>query len=88
MQGVDQTVKLTWKDLSEAELRAALARVKGGGDAQASMRLIEFFHRRIRDGLPYDQTVLLEFLEHVFGRILEGRTADDALGLNRRPDTQ
>jgi hypothetical protein len=80
---VDRTVKLTWKDISEAELRAALADAKGGSDPRASLRLIEYFHRRIRDNLPYDQTILFEYLEHAFGRIIDGEPADRALGLAR-----
>ena len=77
---VDRTVKLTWKDISEAELRAALADAKNGTDAAAAMKLIEYFYRRIQDKLPYDQTILFEYLEHVFGRIVEGQPADRALG--------
>ena len=78
---VDRTVKLTWKDISEAELRSALASVKGGSDPAASMKLIEYFYRRIQDKLPYDQTILFEYLEHVFGRLVEGQPANRALGL-------
>ncbi len=80
----DQTVKLTWKDLSEAELRAALAGVKSGSDPAASMKLIEYYYKRIHDNLPYDQTILFEYLDHVFGRIVEGQPADRAFGLERQ----
>jgi hypothetical protein len=80
----DRTVKLTWQDISEAELRAALADVKRGADPAASLRLIEYFYRRLRDNLPYDQTILFEYLEHAFGRIVDGEPADRALGLARQ----
>ena len=69
---VDRTVKLTWKEVSDADLRAALAGAKDGSDPAASMKLIEYFYRRIHDNLPYDQTILFEYLDHVFGRIVEG----------------
>ncbi len=80
----DRTVKLTWKDVSEAELRSALASAKSGSDPAASMQLVEYFYRRIRDKLPYDQTILFEYLEHVFGRIVEGQPTDRALGFERQ----
>jgi len=80
----DRTVKLTWKDISDAELRAVLASVKGGSDPAASMKLIEYFYRRIHDNLPYDQTILFEYLDHVFGRIVDGQPADRAFGFERQ----
>ena len=84
----DRTVKLTWKDISDAELRAVLARVKGGSDPVASMKLIEYFYRRIHDNLPYDQTILFEYLDHVFGRIIDGQPPDRAFGFERRAATE
>lgn len=81
---VDRTVKLTWKEVSEAELRAALASAKGGSDPAAAMKLIEYFYRRIHDNLPYDQTILFEYLDHALGGIVDGRAADSAFGLERR----
>ena len=80
----DRTVKLTWKDISQADLRAALASVKGGPDSSTSMKLIEYFHRRFQDNLPYDQTILFEFLDHVFGKIVGGETPDQAFGFKQR----
>jgi hypothetical protein len=80
----DRTVKLTWKDISEAELRAALAGVKSGSDPAASMKLIEYFYGRIHENLPYDQTILFEYLDHVFGKIVDGQPADRAFGLERQ----
>lgn len=81
---VDRTVKLTWKDISEAELRALLAGATSGSDPAASMRLVEYFHGRIHDNLPFDQTILFEYLDHVFGRLLQGQPADRAFGLARQ----
>jgi hypothetical protein len=82
---LDRTVKLTWKDISEADLRAALADAKNGADPAAAMKLIEYFYKRIHDNLPYEQTILFEYLVHVFGGIVHGQPADRALGLERRP---
>lgn len=81
---VDRTVKLTWKDISEAELHALLAGVTSGSDPTASMRLVEYFYKRIHDNLPYDQTILFAFLDHVFGRLVDGQPADRAFGFERR----
>jgi len=82
--GADRTVKLTWKDISETELRAALAAAKSGADPATAMKLIEYYYKRIKDNLPYDQTILFEYLVHVFGGIVDGQSADRALGLERR----
>lgn len=79
----DRTVKLTWKDISESELRAALSGAKTGTDPAAAMKLIEYFHKRIHDNLSYDQTILFEYLVHAFGGIVDGQSADRALGLER-----
>jgi hypothetical protein len=79
----DRTVKLTWRDMSEADLRAALASVKSGFDPAASMKLIEYFYARIHDNLPYDQTILFEYLDHVFGGIVDGLQPDHALGFKK-----
>lgn len=84
----DRTVKLTLRDISEADLRAALASVKGGFDPAASMKLIEYFYARIHDNLPYDQTILLEYLEHAFGKIVDGVRPDHAFGIKQRASTE
>jgi hypothetical protein len=81
---VDRTVRLKWKDLSEAELQAALASVKGGADPAASMRLVEYFYERIHGNLPYDQRILFEYLDHVFGKIVNGEQPDHAFGFKER----
>ena len=80
MSEADRTVKLTWKEISETELRLALAGVKSGADPAAAMKLLEHFYRQIHGNLPYDQVILLEFLDCVFGRIVEGQAPNRALG--------
>ena len=85
---VDRTLKLKWKDISDAELHAALESVKGGSDPAASMKLIEYFFRRIHDNQSYNQTILLEFLDHIFGKIVDGQQPDHAFGLSQRNATE
>ena len=85
---VDRTLRLKWKDISEAELRATLESVKGGSDPAASMKLIEYFYRQIHDNQSYDQTILLAFLDHIFGEILDGRQPDHVLGFKQRNATE
>ena len=81
MSGADRTVKLSVKELSDAELRATLERLTAGGEAAAAMKLAEYFHRRIRDNLPYDQSLLYAYLEHVLGRLLDGERPDRVFGV-------
>lgn len=80
---VDRTVKLKWKDIPEMELHAALAKVTVGFDPAASKKLVEYFYGRIHDNLPYDQTVLFAYLDHVFGKIVNGEQPDIAFGFRR-----
>lgn len=88
MSDLDRTVQLSSKDISQAELRAVLTSMKDGSDAFASKVLIEYFHRRFHDNLPYDQAILFEFLDHVFGRIVGGATPDQAFGFKQRTDKE
>jgi hypothetical protein len=85
---------MKWSDVKEADLNGALAEVKYGHDPVAARSLIEYFHERFREGLPYNERVLFEFLSHAFEKIIEnGWTADHAFGLElkrghfERPDT-
>lgn len=80
MSDADRTVKLTWKEISDTELRLALAGVKSGADPAAARKLLEYFYRQIHGNLPFDQVILLEYLDSVFGRIVEGQRPDRVLG--------
>jgi hypothetical protein len=80
MADADRTVKLTRGELAYEELRAALADVKDRSDPGAARRLMEYFYGKIHDNLPYDHVILFEYLEHVFGRILRGESADHVFG--------
>jgi hypothetical protein len=65
-----------------ANLQGYLAFVKYGHDPEAARDLMKYFHERITKGLPFNQPVLLEYLGHAFGQILnENKSADEAFGL-------
>lgn len=80
MSEADRTVKLTWKEISEADLRLALAGVQADSDPAAARKLLEYFYRQMHGGLPYDQAILLEFLDCAFGRIVAGEEPNRVLG--------
>ena len=73
---------MKWHDVVNSELNGALAAVKYGHDPVAAKNLIEYFLERFRDGSHYNEHILLEFLDHAFGKIIEeGWSADHAFGL-------
>lgn len=85
---------MKWNDVKDADLEGALAAVMHGYDPIAARSLIEYFHERLCDGLPYNERVLIEFIGHSFGKIVEDDwCADHAFGLkpkrghHKRPDT-
>lgn len=83
MSEADRTVKLTWKELSEVDLRLALSAAKQGADPAAAMKLAEYFYRQIHGNLPFDQVLLLEFLDCVFGRLVEGEEPNRVFGTGK-----
>lgn len=71
-----------WDDISDSDLRGALAAVKYGHDPVAARNLIEYFHERMRDCRPLNDLILREYIEHAFARIIEDeKSADVAFGL-------
>src|SRR5690606_2857313 len=63
-------------------------------DPQAARNLIEAFYERIGEGEGLNERILLEYVYHAFGLIVnKGYSADQAFGLDRhrgqrnRPDT-
>lgn len=83
-----------WDDVSDADLRGALAGVKYGYDPTAARNLIEYFHERMRDHRPLNERILREYIEYAFARIVrDGKSTDVAFGLKlvrgkyRRKDT-
>ena len=91
---VIEAKKRKWQDVSDADLNGALAAVKHDFDPVAARTLIEYFYERIHNNDPYNEKVLLEFLDHAFGKIIkENRSLDIAFGFKlgrgkyRREDT-
>jgi len=80
MSDADRTVKLTQQEMAYEDLRSTLSDLKIASNPRAARKLMAYFHGRIRDNLPYDQTILFEYLECVFGRILRGESPDHVLG--------
>ncbi len=76
---------MKWVDVTNADLKAAVAAVKYSHDPDAARNLIEYFHERMRDGEQYDLDILHELMAHVFSEIVENKcTADQAFGLKLR----
>ncbi|MBC9070604.1 hypothetical protein IAI53_01355 [Thauera sp. CAU 1555] len=86
---------MKWADVSDSDLRGALNVVQHVQHApDAARNLIEYFHERFSNEMPYNQEVLLAFVKMAFQRIVDdGWSADQAFGLERRrghhprPDT-
>src|SRR5690606_42039404 len=61
-------------------------------DPELSKKVIELFHERMRDEIDFDPALLHSLMQHVFAQILQGHSADQALGLKaikgkyNRPD--
>lgn len=78
----DVPLNMRWRDISAGDLRAALAEIKHGFDPDAARNLITYFHEHMREGVEFNQEVLLDYLYHAFGKIVvEGWSADHAFGL-------
>jgi hypothetical protein len=70
-----------WLNDSDDYLNWTLAAAKRGRRVSA-LNLIQHFYSRIHGGERYNTQVLLEYLDHAFGKILnEGSSADHAFGL-------
>jgi hypothetical protein len=73
---------MKWEDVSDADLNGALMAVKYGHDPVAAKNLIEYFYERIGNCGRFNERVLLELLNHAFGKIIEeDASADQAFGL-------
>lgn len=78
-----QTNTMKYSNVTDAELNGALAAVIHGHDEVAARSLVEYFHERIHQGEAFNERVLLEYLDHAFGRIVAGKSADVAFGFKR-----
>lgn len=74
---------MKWFDVTDAEINGALAAVIHGHDAEAALKLVGYFYERIQNNEPFNERVLLEYLDHAFGLIVKGKSADVAFGFTR-----
>ncbi|MHB1214230.1 MAG: hypothetical protein ACYCY9_04495 [Thiobacillus sp.] len=71
-----------WSGVTREDLEGALMVVMHGQDPVAARNLIEYFHEHVLDPNAPDIDVLLAYIRHAFGRIVEdGKSADVAFGL-------
>lgn len=61
---------MKWADVTDADLIGALNVVTHSHNPVAAKNLIEYFHERFSNEMPYNQDVLLAFLLHgsIFSR--------------------
>jgi hypothetical protein len=73
---------MKWADVTDADLSGALNAVMYSYDPVAAKNLIEYFHERFSQAMPYNQDVLLAFIKMAFRRIVEDELRIDiAFGL-------
>ena len=73
---------MKWADVTDADLIGALNAVTHAHDKVAAENLIEYFHERFSNEMPYNNEVLLSFVKLAFKRIADdGWSADHAFGL-------
>ena len=70
-----------WDDVTPKELLTIIEYLKHHFDPDLSRKVIELFHERMRDDEQVDPVLLHELMRHVFTKIMEGSSADQAFGL-------
>jgi len=81
-----------WDEVTPAGLHNIIQYLKSNFDPELSKKVIELFHERMRDEIDFDPALLHSLMQHVFAQILQGHSADQALGLKaikgkyNRPD--
>ncbi len=84
--------KRKWDEVTPEGLYNIIQYLKGNFDPELSKKVIELFHERMRDEIDFDPALLHSLMQHVFAQILQGHSADQALGLKaikgkyNRPD--
>lgn len=72
-------------EISDADLKGALAAVTYGHDPVAALNLITYFYQRIDNNSPFNEQILFDFIHHAFGKIVnDGVSADHAFGFKQR----
>lgn len=91
---MEQPEQRKWDQITPEGLYNIIQYLKGNFDPELSRKVIELFHERMRDDIDFDPALLHSLMKHVFARIMEGQSADQAFGLKTvkgkypRPDTQ
>ena len=76
---------MKWAAVPDADIRGALNVVLHAHDPAAAKNLIEYFHERFSNEMPYNEEVLLAFVKMAFRRMAEdGWSADHAFGLKQK----
>ncbi len=76
---------MKWADVTDADIRGALNAVLHAHNPAAAKNLIEYFHERFSNEMPYNEEVLLAFVKMAFRRMAEGGwSADHAFGLKQK----
>lgn len=70
-----------WDQITPEGLYNIIQYLKDNFDPELSRKVIELFHERMRDDIDFDPALLDSLMKHVFARIMEGQSADQAFGL-------
>ena len=70
-----------WDHVSHDELLSYIEYLKHNFDPSLSRKVIELFHERMQADEHVDPDLLYMLVKHVFSVLMEGRSADQALGL-------
>lgn len=82
-----------WDDVTSDGLFTILTYLEQNFDPELALKVIELFHERMRDEVDFDPAILRLLIKRAFALIMEGYSADQALGLkpfrgkHQRPDT-
>lgn len=71
-------------EVTDKDLYGALAAVMHGFDPVAAHNLVRYFHDCLQDGRPYNEQILLDYVYHAFGKIINEKvSADHAFGFKQ-----
>jgi hypothetical protein len=78
---MEHSAQRKWDQITPEGLYNIIQYLKGNFDHELSRKVIELFHERMRDDIDFDPALLHSLMKHVFARIMEGQSADQAFGL-------
>lgn len=89
---MEMSIKRKYDDVTPEGLYNIIQYLKNSFAPELSKKVIELFHERMRDEIDFDPVLLHSLMQHVFAQIIQGYSADQALGLTaikgkyNRPD--